>query len=217
MDMQAASMFIGFEVNQQEFESAFTSKGKAVSLGGGKFFFPDFIDHQYPSGLQATNKAHKNFINTLTKYGLIDSNQQILKKEAPLKDALKASYVQSSNGNGLVMVQEGVQGDWEGYKTKWLGDFRWKEKFCGDKGISMTELQKKMMEFLAELELKDDYKNVPGLKSHFINKYNKQQNGNTAHRQSTATNGKRVTKSTGAENLIASIKNDLNATRESGH
>jgi hypothetical protein len=100
MDMQAASMFIGFDVTQKEFEEAFTKNGKAVNLGGMKFFFPDFIEHQYPGGLQINNKAHKNFINTLTKYGLIDNCQKIIKKEAPLEEPLKGSHVQSSNGNG---------------------------------------------------------------------------------------------------------------------
>lgn len=108
MDMQAASMYIGFDVSQKEFEDCFLAKGKAVNLGGGKFFFPDFIDHQYPSGLQAQNKAHKNFINTLTKYGLIDSNQQIIKNEAPLKEPLEGSHVQSSNGNGNGLLDRGV-------------------------------------------------------------------------------------------------------------
>lgn len=102
-DLQAAEMYIGFAITKEEFQEAFEKTGKAISLGGGKFFFPDFIEHQYPSGLQANNKAHKNFISTLTKYGLIDSDQKIIKKEAPLEEPLKGSHVQSrsSNGNGL--------------------------------------------------------------------------------------------------------------------
>lgn len=100
-DLEAAEMYIGFAVTKEEFEEAFVKTQKAVSLGGGKFFFPDFIEHQYPSGLQANNKAHKNFISVLTKYGLIDSNQQIIKKEAPLEEPLEGSHVQSRSSNGL--------------------------------------------------------------------------------------------------------------------
>jgi hypothetical protein len=101
MDLESAGMFTGFTITFEEFNENFVTTGKAVEIGGGKYFFPDFIDHQYPSGLQATNKAHKNFILTLTKYGLIDQDQRIIKKEAPLKEPLKGSHVQSSKGNGL--------------------------------------------------------------------------------------------------------------------
>lgn len=101
MDLESAGMFTGFNILFDEFKENFIETGKAIEISNGKYFFPDFIDHQYPSGLQATNKAHKNFITTLTKYGLIDPNQKIIKKEAPLKEPLKGSHVQSSNGNGL--------------------------------------------------------------------------------------------------------------------
>lgn len=101
LDLESASMFTGFKITFDEFYDHFILRGKAVDIGGGKYFFPDFIDHQYPSGLQANNKAHKNFISVLTKYGLIDSDQKIIKKEAPLKEPLKGSQVMSGNGQGL--------------------------------------------------------------------------------------------------------------------
>ena len=104
MDLQAASMYIGFEVTQREFEENFTANGKAINLGGNKFFFPDFIEHQYPSGLQANNKAHKNFIFTLKKFGLIDENLNVKVERIGrgLDASLEASHVKyrSSNGNG---------------------------------------------------------------------------------------------------------------------
>lgn len=104
LDLQAAEMYTGYPVTTDEFEAFFVLKEKAIFLGGGKYFFPDFIEHQYPSGLQANNKAHKNFISILKKYGLMDEHCNLLKKqqkEAPLEDAFKASHVQSGNGNGL--------------------------------------------------------------------------------------------------------------------
>lgn len=89
MDMQAASLFTGFEVSQKEFELHFTAKGKAINLGGNKFFFPDFIEHQYPNGLQANNKAHKNFIASLKKFALIDEDLKVNLK--PLESPLRGS------------------------------------------------------------------------------------------------------------------------------
>lgn len=112
-DLQAAEMYIGFAVSEKEFFECFVKPKKAVPIGGDKYFFPDFIEHQYPSGLQVNNKAHKNFISILTKYGLIDSNQQIIKKEAPLKEPLEGSHVQyrSSNGQGNGQVIGGLGDD----------------------------------------------------------------------------------------------------------
>ncbi len=68
LDLQAASMYIGFEISQQEFDNHFVETGKAVYVAKNRFFFPDFIEHQYPKGLQANNPAHKNFISCFTKY-----------------------------------------------------------------------------------------------------------------------------------------------------
>lgn len=122
MDMQAASLYIGFEVTQKEFELSFTAKGKAINLGGDKFFFPDFIEHQYPNGLQANNKAHKNFISALKKFGLIDENLKVTVK--PLESPLKGSPegfpsigigigIGNGKGNGLGTghVEGGLEGD----------------------------------------------------------------------------------------------------------
>jgi hypothetical protein len=110
LDLQAASMYIGFEVTQKEFEDCFTAKGKAISLGGDKFFFPDFIEHQYPGGLQSNNKAHKNFIITLKRYGIIDEDLsvKIERLGRGLEAPLKASHVQSLSSNGNGQVNRGV-------------------------------------------------------------------------------------------------------------
>lgn len=107
-DLESAAMFTGFTFTFKDFELNFVQKGKAIDLGGEKYFFPDFIEHQYPGGLQANNKAHKNFIANLKKFGLLDDDLKLIKikKEAPLEEPLKASQVKpmSSNGNGQVMV-----------------------------------------------------------------------------------------------------------------
>jgi len=194
MDMQAAGMYIGFEVSQQEFEQNFLATGKAITLGGGKFFFPDFIEHQYPSGLQPNNKAHKNFISVLKKYKLIDENCKLLRIEAPLKDASKASKVMSSNGigQGNGLIKGGAGEMWDSVKKRWFGDFRYKEKICGDKGIGMPVLEARMNEFISDIEQKEDYKDIPALKKHFINWNNKRYNGQSHKSASNSTVGKSI-------------------------
>ncbi len=91
-DLQIASAYIDFNITEKDFE-IFIQKGKAVDLGNGKFFFPDFLEHQYPKGLSEKNPAQTNFILELKKYKLIDDNLKTLQR--PL------------NGS-MVMVKETV-------------------------------------------------------------------------------------------------------------
>lgn len=72
-DLAIASAYIGFEISDQDFQ-IFIDSGKAIDLKNGRYFFPDFIEHQYPNGLQETNPAHKNFISDLKKFNLIDGS-----------------------------------------------------------------------------------------------------------------------------------------------
>lgn len=96
LDLPAASLYIGFEINMLEFNEHFVEKSKAIPIGGDKYFFPDFIEHQYPSGLQENNTAHKNFIKTLKKFNLIDNDLNVKKK-----GALKGLTSLIGLGNGL--------------------------------------------------------------------------------------------------------------------
>lgn len=97
-DFQAASLYTGFEITQREFEENFTKTGKAIELDNGKFFFPDFIEHQYPKGLKKSNPAQINFINELLKYGLIDEDLQVIQR--PFTDPSPTLSRVISNGNG---------------------------------------------------------------------------------------------------------------------
>lgn len=97
-DLLIAGAYTGFNYTDSDF-ALFVKSGKAIDLANGKYFFPDFIDHQYPSGLQQNNKAHKNFINELLKYNLIDENLKVLRRG--LEGSLYGSQV-------MVMVKEEV-------------------------------------------------------------------------------------------------------------
>lgn len=79
-DLEIASTFIGQKYTEADFVTDFINKGKAIDLENGRFFFPDFIDHQYPKGLQANNPAHKNFIAELLKYSLLDESLKPLRR-----------------------------------------------------------------------------------------------------------------------------------------
>lgn len=93
LDMQAASMYIGFEVTFKEFEESFIDTGKAIDLQNGRYFFPDFLEHQYPKGLSDKNIALTNVLPELRKLGLITDKNQIIRP--PLKT------LQSPKGIGI--------------------------------------------------------------------------------------------------------------------
>lgn len=101
LDLEAASLYTGFEITFEEFDKYFIKRGKAVDLSNGKYFFPDFIEHQYPKGLKDTNPAHTNVILELKKIGLLDENNSVNVKKN--KGAFKELPRDISNGNGKVM------------------------------------------------------------------------------------------------------------------
>lgn len=105
LDLDAAKHYTGFEITMEEFEQKFVFASKAIKITKGKYFFPDFIEHQYPGGLSDANKAHKNILIELRKFNLLDS-ANLPKKEGPLEGVLKEPLkgVQGNgqgNGNGI--------------------------------------------------------------------------------------------------------------------
>lgn len=111
MDMEAASLYIGFGVSSLEFDESFVAAGKAIKVSTGKFFFPDFIEHQYPGGLQDDNKAHKNIILELKKYDFLREEivSKVIKNETKNvsvfylknKGALKGHQSPPMGGQGI--------------------------------------------------------------------------------------------------------------------
>ncbi len=88
-DLMIASTYIGFEVTEKDFEIFIKAK-KAWDLNNGKFFFPDFIEHQYPTGLTNSNPAHKKAISELVKYKLVNEQFKVLPSpsEVPTKGTM---------------------------------------------------------------------------------------------------------------------------------
>lgn len=89
-DLPIASEYIGAKITDSQFEENFIKTGKAIDLKNGKYFFPDFIEHQYPKGLSEKNPAQVNFILELRKYDLINEDLSIKNKgqQRPLEGSL---------------------------------------------------------------------------------------------------------------------------------
>lgn len=75
---------------------------------------------------------------------------------------------------------------WTNTKKSFFNDFRWIEKFCRDKLLTQEKLEKLMHEFLNDIELKEDFKELKELKSHFTNWVNlKNKKNGTGNNNST--------------------------------
>lgn len=120
-DLEVASMYIGFEITEEDFQKYFVEEGKAIPVLKGRFFFPDFIEHQHPNGLHSDNIAVKNVITELEQLGLLEKtviekpgkpngkgiskpkkvDVFFAKKESPFKAPLKPldSSISNSKGN----------------------------------------------------------------------------------------------------------------------
>jgi len=87
LDTKIASAYLDQVFTEDDFITDFVKTGKALPLPGGRYFFRDFIIHQYPKGLTATNPAHKNIIIELRGLGLIDESLK-------LTNAQRVSYTE---------------------------------------------------------------------------------------------------------------------------
>jgi hypothetical protein len=66
---------------------------------------------------------------------------------------------------------------WDAEKQKFLQDGGWIYKFCMEKKLTPESFAAIANEFLTDLELKEDYKPIKEIRSHFTNWYNKDQKG----------------------------------------
>lgn len=119
------------------------------------------------------------------KSGESRSNKKIEAKgsNASITKQSQANEAVNVNGNVTVTVNDSNTNTiptemWDGIKLKWKSDWRWIDKFCMDGGnLDRLLVLKKMDEFLADLETKEDFKEIPGLKKHFFHWYKKHHNG----------------------------------------
>jgi hypothetical protein len=80
LDIEIAQIFLGQKLSFEQFKTDFVATGKAVKIDETRFFFPDFIEFQYPQGLQRNNKAHTKIIEELSKFKLINNDLSIKKE-----------------------------------------------------------------------------------------------------------------------------------------
>jgi hypothetical protein len=148
-------------------------------------------------------EAERSKRSVAGKMGGIKSGES-RRKRSKRSSASKNEANEADNVTVTVNVTDTVNENviiWDNVKQNFFNDFRWKEKFCRDKGIIMIILEEKMNEFISDTELKEDYKPLPELKNHFTNLFNKNKNG--------FKNNSGGGKHTGAMQLLDSLKKDF--------
>lgn len=66
---------------------------------------------------------------------------------------------------------------WRDECSIFLKDDYFKQQFCKDQKLPMGNVEELMRNFVKKLNLENDFKNVAGLKVHFVRHYNKHKNG----------------------------------------
>lgn len=148
-----------------------------------KIWLKNYLKHQKNLPLNPDNNAHKQIILFIVSNILnFEYDFNIL---APKKGLFSPTSNGNVLGNGNSNGERGVGEEpfWDKTVRDFNNDFRWKEKFCRDKNLQLSILEKKMQEFISDSELKEDFKELSEVKRHFTNWYNKHSSGyNGAHK-----------------------------------
>lgn len=130
-------------------------------------------------------EKRKNFVNKQSQNGSKGGRPPTNKPKNNPRVSFGLSNIENENRNKDLNENEirdrGVgKGEdflWTSVVKNFFNDYNWKEKFCRDKYLEMKFLETKMQEFISDLELKEDFKELKELKNHFTNWFNKNKNG----------------------------------------
>ena len=131
-------------------------------------------DHGNFFNLRMDEEAEKrrNFVKIKQENGKLGGRPKtIIKPIGKPNNNLQANLPINEDEN------EDVIKTWDSIKRNFKNAYVWKEDFCRKKNLSMTELEIKMDEYLNDTELREDFKELKELKSHFLNTFNKKLNG----------------------------------------
>jgi hypothetical protein len=184
VDIEVASIRIGEQIFLDE---AVKILGEKIQIfdGGEKWFIQSFIDFQYGI-LNKENRVHLSIINILEKYNIL-KNKPLT---SPLqgvkdKDKDKDKEMDKDSNDEILKINPENELLWVNIKNSFFNDFRWLEKFCRDKKITEQNLKLAMEEFTNDIELREDWKDLKELKSHFTNLFNKKNTINGKHKTTT--------------------------------
>lgn len=104
-----------------------------------------------------------------------DSINQRWKKNKNNTNVLPSNYEGNTIKESKVKEkkeEEDVIKNWEYEKKAFLKNQQWQYQFCGNKQIELIALETLMKTFIADIELKQDFKQAKELRNHFTNYFN---------------------------------------------
>lgn len=182
VNLRLAEFHIGEQIFAEEIHELFA--GRVIEFKQGYWFLVKFIKFQY-GGIKndAVGKSISKIIEINNLKGAMEG----------LTSPYVGTKVKYKVKDKDKVIEGGVGGDWESIKKSFLNAEQWMYKFCTSKGVSRDELFTRMQEFINDLELRNEYKDLKELQRHFTNWYNKtlktKKNGNYFDRFSKATRG----------------------------
>lgn len=208
VDFEIAQLYIGSDMPVSEKKALEIFNKNEVRIiefdGGKKWFLPGFIDFQYGE-LKENNRLHLSVIHILDKNNLY-KNKALTSPLQGAKDKYKDKDKEQYKDKEEVGIEK-IE-TWPTEKEKFLQDGKWIYRFCTEKNIPLAEFDARAKEFLADLELKEDYKPIKQIRSHFTNWFNlqKKQNGKSLNQTSSGNR-----KASGAEKFLQRTKEKFNS------
>lgn len=159
-------------------------------LPNGKIYIPDFIKFQYGT-LSEKSPAHNPVFFAIEKNNL--SNRVFNRVQSTLKEEdiyMEEEIEREKDKGGTGGIYGGVskitdEGLWTTEKNSFLTHGGWIFKFCSEKNIKSELFDKMAAEFIADIELKEDFKTAKELRSHFTNWFNLKKKVNGKHSYQT--------------------------------
>lgn len=175
-------------ISEEEFMGNLRSLKKTyvASTDGRKIWVKNFIKYQKNLPLNPENNAHKQIITFIvSNLNIFNYDFNYLGAYEGLFSPIgKGNIIGKGNGN---IKKEGGTKDflWTNVVRDFHNDYTWKEKFCRDKKITVIDMENKMKDFVSDIELREEFKELKELKSHFTNLFNKNKKTNGYHSPET--------------------------------
>ena len=146
VDIEVAALRIGEYITEKNAISFFSEKVIPID-DGKKWFIPSFIEFQYPSGLNPTNKAHGGIIQILKKYNLINEDfKPLISPLQGAKDMDMDKDMDKDNGENSKTFKNPFSAsflaswsNWKDYKKK---EFKFNYKSVISEQAAINELVK---------------------------------------------------------------------------
>jgi len=149
-------------------------------------FKQDSEGNWYNERVEIEIEKRKKFTNS-RKNNLLGKNQH--KKGQKMTSHMEGHVTshmenENENRNENKDINETL---WINIKSKFENDFRFEEHFCRVKNISLIDFRNMRNEFLNDIELRSEYKELKELKNHFTNWSNKKIKSNAKSKLSANT------------------------------